>query len=280
VSAPNQDRQVAEAAWDDYWKKWPVSDKDWSMFGYRRILLNELSTEIQRRHGWPVQLLNAGSGMDPLPVYILKEYPELLITLLDISSECLDINRRYYESRLTAAELSRVTFVAGNIFELPFDNARFDIVYNTGVLEHFLNDDQLKMLVQFDRVLKPGGTFVTLNPCSRGSLYVAMKRYWEKTGWWPYGPEYPIRTLRELVAATFKSARLVEKNLDFAHTAQMVLQHNDKFIAWLGRSLLRLCRIKFLEWLLLKTFGGYVLLSRVQKAAEIPRQDRPEGMVT
>jgi len=268
MTEPERNRQKAENAWDEYWRKWPVSDKDWSMFGYRKIMLNELSAEIQNRPGDRLEILNAGSGMDPLPVYLLKEYPQISIHLLDISQECLDINRRFYEERLSPAELNRVEFIRGNLLELTFEPGRFDIVYNTGVLEHFLKDDQLKMLTQIERVLKPGGAFITLNPCSRGTLYVAMKDYWEKTGWWPYGPEYPIRSLRALVGQTFRSYRLIERNLDFPHTAQMVLQHDRRFISWIGRNLLRVCRFKPAEWLLLKTLGGYVLLSRVHKTAQ------------
>jgi ubiquinone/menaquinone biosynthesis C-methylase UbiE len=256
--------------WNDYWLRYQTSDEDLAMYEYRKLLLAELTTELEPRCGKEVNLLNAGCGIDPMPLHLLPKFPNLRFCLLDISPQCLNINRRLAEQQLAPAELARLSFAEGDVFDLKYDAGSYDIVYHTGVLEHFLEPDRVRILTQVERVLKPGGAYITLNPCSRGLLYVWMKGYWSRKGRWPYGPEYPIRSLRTAVKAAFRRYRLTERNLDFRQTAMMLEKHDRRLFSRIGGKLLaasslRLFGFRILEGLLLKTLGGYILLTKVHK---------------
>jgi SAM-dependent methyltransferase len=276
-----ESRGPAEASWHNYWNRCAVTDDDFALIDFRRILLEALTRELKTiGNRTSVRVLNAGCGLDPLPAYLLPESPNLDITLLDLSDTCLDRNRTYLSSRLDDNARARLHFVSGNVFSLDFAPDSFDIVYHTGVIEHFLPDDQVKILSEVARVLKDGGVYLSLNPCRQGRLYVAMKRWLERHGRWEFGPEYPVQTLKGLAAKSFgqthhrdtenaergvKSFQIEEKNLDFKFTAWMLTKHDSSFVVWLGNRLQGLARRPFFENLLRAVFGGYILLSRIRK---------------
>ena len=113
------------------------------------------------------------------------------VTLLDNSPAALALSAKIFrEGGL------RGHFCRASAFTMPFRDASFDVVWNTGVLEHFLVDDQLAMLGEMVRLLQPEGTLLTFNPSHEGRIYRTGKALLTTIGRWPYGREIPIKTLR------------------------------------------------------------------------------------
>ncbi|MEO0108881.1 MAG: class I SAM-dependent methyltransferase [candidate division WOR-3 bacterium] len=258
-------RVAAEQAWQDYWADRAVRDEDFGLISFRRIMLQELQRELQTRPHGLLRLLNAGCGLDPMPAFLLPDYPEIEIYLLDIAPGCLEANHRYLSHRLSPEQVSRLHCQAGSVFELPWPAGHFDVVYHTGLLEHFSAHDQVQILSEICRVLKPGGSYVALHPSSRGRLYLLMKRYWEQSGQWPYGPEQPLGSLKAQVQRAFGQVSVRERNLDFWQTAEMLARHDNQALAWIGSKLRNATRWQVAERLLLWILGGYVLLTSATK---------------
>lgn len=255
---------LLKKVWDDYWNELNVSKKDFNLSGYRKILLNELREELNNRDGY-VNILNAGCDIDPIPFYILKEYEKVHVTLLDISQRCLELNNAFFKKMLSDNELRRIRYVNGDIFCMESEESSFDIVYNTGVLEHFLDDERIKVLSEINRILKENGLFITLNPSTQGKLYTYMKDYLEKNGRWKYGPEYPIESLKEFAKESFKNYDIIEYNLDFQDSLAFIFEHGNPFVSFLGRLYHLLCHLDVIENISLKMFGGYILLTKIRK---------------
>lgn len=57
--------------------------------------------------------------------------------------------------RASLANLDGISFEKGNVLDLPYDDAQFDIVYSNGVLHH--TTDWKRGVAELMRVLKPGG---------------------------------------------------------------------------------------------------------------------------
>ncbi len=72
------------------------------------------------------------------------------VTGVDQSEDSLRVAHTYDRS-------GKVRYLAANAYELPFDDETFDVVTSTDFLEHI--DDPEKVIKEFSRVLKPGGTF-------------------------------------------------------------------------------------------------------------------------
>lgn len=156
----DKDKKV-EQDWDAYWagKDKPGNVVYDLLAGiYRRLVVKNILNHFVRKY-FPAgaRALHAGCGSSQVDVDIAG-YMD--ITALDISANALRL--------CTAAHGGKVKTVQGNIFSLPFPDNTFDGLYNLGVLEHFTQDEILKILTESRRVLKPGGKILILWPPTFG----------------------------------------------------------------------------------------------------------------
>lgn len=156
----DKDKKV-EQDWDAYWagKDKPGNVVYDLLAGiYRRLVVKNILNHFVKKY-FPAgaRALHAGCGSSQVDVDIAG-YMD--ITALDISANALRL--------CTAAHGGKVKTVQGNIFSLPFPDNTFDGLYNLGVLEHFTQDEILKILTESRRVLKPGGKILILWPPTFG----------------------------------------------------------------------------------------------------------------
>lgn len=137
-------------------------------------------------HGRTILDAGSGTGLNSLPLSARGAD----LTLLDISPEALSIAKAYFEEQGLKA-----SFIQGSIFELPFPDESFDIVWNTGVIEHFEPEVRKKAVQEMLRVMKSSGQLLTFNPNANASIYRWAKRIGERRGNWDVGVEIPIETL-------------------------------------------------------------------------------------
>lgn len=71
-------------------------------------------------------------------------------------------------------------FVVGDMFNMPFEDESFHIIFNAGVLEHFSENERSKAILEYCRVLKKGGV-----------MYLAVPNHYSV----PYRIAYIIRNL-------------------------------------------------------------------------------------
>lgn len=133
-------------------------------------------------------VLDAGSGTGLNSLALSARGAK--VTLLDIAQPALDIAKTYYEEQGLEAEL-----VQGSIFEMPFPDGTFDVVWNTGVIEHFEPPERRLAVREMLRVMKPNGTTITINPNAGAGIYRFAKDWAERHGRWDVGFELPIDTL-------------------------------------------------------------------------------------
>jgi SAM-dependent methyltransferase len=68
---------------------------------------------------------------------------------------------------LAALKLARINCnypVLGSIFKMPFKDNTFDLVYNSGVIEHFKDPDNIAAITEMARVTKPDGIVIIIVP--------------------------------------------------------------------------------------------------------------------
>lgn len=151
--------------WDEYW----LQQNDATLFGricalHRKLFISRLvkkyTNKFFSRKGI---FLEAGSGSSGSSFRIGK-YQRKLIAL-DISPEAL-------KKAKAIGHLDE--YKEGNIFDIPFNKNSLDGIWNLGVMEHFTEGDIHKILREFYRVVKPGGTVILFWPPIFGSSQIVL----------------------------------------------------------------------------------------------------------
>ena len=101
------------------------------------------------KKGW--SLLDCGCGVGSITLDLAEHVAPGPVIGLDMDEGQLEVARQSARAR----GLTNVTFEQGNVYQLRFAEETFDAVLAHTLLYHLNN--QLKALVEFRRVLKPGG---------------------------------------------------------------------------------------------------------------------------
>jgi len=134
------------------------------------------------------RVLEIGSGTGEISLALALAGRE--VTVLDLSPQSLAFVQR------GAADLGvRLRAVGADAARLPFAARSFDVVWSSGLLEHFTPDERRALLAEWARVA--AGRLVNLVPNAASLAYRLGKAEQEESGRWAYGVETPIASLRE-----------------------------------------------------------------------------------
>jgi ubiquinone/menaquinone biosynthesis C-methylase UbiE len=155
--------------WDAYWSR--ASNKQthaaYSVIAsfYRKFIIRPSLTKFIKLHFKEgAKVLHAGCGSGQVDESIASYID---ITPLDLSEGALVLYKQYNPGAKNLTHAS--------IFEIPVEDNTFDGIYNLGVMEHFSEQDIQKILKEFTRVLKPGGTMILFWPPKFGLSVLFLK---------------------------------------------------------------------------------------------------------
>ncbi len=168
---------------------------------FQRVLYHEVAQRVATllKNQDSVTLLSAGSGIDYIAYKLKKRFgASVRIALLDVSAQCIAENKALFGNSLS--------YFVGDIFSFDFTSvfdAPVDIIYNTGLLEHFAEVEQKNIITRITKALSLDGFYVTLNPHTAGRVYIHCMRLAQRKKVWPFGREEPILTLRPFATKSF-----------------------------------------------------------------------------
>ncbi len=158
---PSKSKTKVEDEWDDYWKFQRKNRKilyDTIAIFYRKYIIRQnLNRHIRVNFKKNANVLHAGSGGGQVDADIVKY---INITGLDISTGALNLYKRLYGDSCQ--------IIHGSIFNIPVKREGFDGIYNLGVMEHFTEKEIVKILKEFNRVLKKDGKIILFWPPAFG----------------------------------------------------------------------------------------------------------------
>jgi len=212
--------------------------------------INKIVKEIRNK-----KYLECGSGIGEISITIAEEGGT--VYMLDTSIEALKISEKFFSDRKLSGN-----FIHASIFDIPFENNLFDVVWNAGVLEHFKFDDQVTAIKEMSRVCKNDGLIITFNPYSKAIFYRIGKFFAEKKGVWEFGEEYPVKTFKKQTEVL---------NLEIVNEYSFFFEPQITFIKYASNMLFYV--IKFLykltgkvgEYIWKYFFGGYLLVTIIKK---------------
>jgi len=100
--------------------------------------------------------------------------------------------------------------VLASIFNLPFDDNTFDLVYNSGVIEHFKDPENIDAIKEMARVTKPSGRVIIIVPNTlclwykMGKFVAVMMKNFE----FGYEEDYSPRRIKD---ATRRGGLIIER---------------------------------------------------------------------
>lgn len=153
--------------------------------------------------------------------------------LLDCEERCFfDFNEDILEKdreahKILQPERIKDTFVQGDMFDMPFADNTFDIVFNAGVLEHYQSDEIVHALKEMGRISK--GKIVVAIPnhfciVYRSAYLFGMLLDRLKIKKWVYPPEHKFYDLCEEIE---RAGLILEKRI--------VMSKKSIWIWWGGK---------------------------------------------
>jgi SAM-dependent methyltransferase len=175
---------------------------------------------------------------------------EAQVTLCDLSENAVrGLQLRFKSDR-------RPAILKGDIRSIPFKSDIFDLVWNSGVMEHFSDEELIGGLREMARVSRRYvAVFVPFKDCFP---YKIAKMISEHDGTWEWGLERPKRTLRD----AFQHAGIdVIEEFDFGHCTNIPLSYLNLLPIHIAEELQRdyLVRSHFYCGVSLATIGVKVL---------------------
>src|ERR1035437_2100578 len=166
------DMGVSQQYWNDAYRD-GVFLSQWDYDFPSQELVGALSV-LQLPTGSVALDLGCGGGRDA--IYLAQN--GFIVTGIDVSSAAIEVaTRRAQESGAS------VTWLVGDVLDLPFTNQAFDLVTDRACFHHIADSDRPGYVQEVSKILKPGGFLVI-----RGSSYSRDDSFYGVT-------EKSIRTL-------------------------------------------------------------------------------------
>ena len=155
----------------------------------------ELSREIVKlllAHGIEpgMKLLELGSGSGHLSACLAMQGYE--VTLLDFSEKALEKSQQTFTYYGIDGE-----FIKADIFDLPEITESYDLIWNSGVMEHFSEEDFVEIL-QSVRRISDSSRFLFLVPNMKSRAYLMWRYNAHSREAWDFGKEYVRRDYKML----------------------------------------------------------------------------------
>jgi tRNA (cmo5U34)-methyltransferase len=186
------------------------------------------ATNPQAKH-----ILDVGCGAGNYTLKLLQSLPDVDVTLVDLSQPMLD---RATE-RIAAVSKGAIRTLQGDIRDLAFPTAQFDVILAAAVLHHLRAEDEWQaVFTKFHRLLKPGGSLWIVDLIEQSTAAV-QSLMWARYG--KYLAEFKNEAFRDLVFSYIDkedTPRPLIFQLDFLRNAGFehieILHKNNLFAAF------------------------------------------------
>ncbi len=194
-----------QSIWENRTLHWSVKDVQ-DMYKKPAVFQVELAELInQLLVGEQVKIMEIGCEAACTSFLIKNKGVEK--TLLDYNKQIIALLEETYKT----IGLSAV-FSTADMYNMPFEDNSFDLVFNAGVVEHYEYEERVKLFKEYSRVVKPGGYMVIAIPNHHSFPYRLAYIIYNLTGKWMFPKELKIYDFKK-EAATVKGLNQVSRTV-------------------------------------------------------------------
>lgn len=195
--------------WDDMWKNREEINENVFFKCVVDAVIENINVPLKN-----ALILEAGAGTGTSSFQLAKRGSK--VTLVDFSKPAIEKMERLFTRGGFEAK-----FLCNDIRKMDEKDDTYDVVFNSGVLEHFSYNDQVSILRELGRVCKPNGRIITMNPNAKCIFYRFWKWGLESMNSWEWGDETPVVSLE----SQFRAAGLqliTEYSIGFDHAVTLL----------------------------------------------------------
>lgn len=157
------------------------------------LMLELVSQAAAATNPEATHILDVGCGAGNYTLKFLQSQKELDVTLVDLSQPMLDRASK----RIAAVSSGSIQALQGDIRDLEFQPAQFDVIFASAVLHHLRGDEEWRTIFsKFHRILKPGGSLWIVDLIEQ-STEAVQALLWARYG--EYLTEFKDEAFRKLV---------------------------------------------------------------------------------
>jgi 2-polyprenyl-3-methyl-5-hydroxy-6-metoxy-1,4-benzoquinol methylase len=135
-------------------------------------------------------LVEVGSGSGHLSGLLARR--GFNVTLLDFSPKAIEKSKEFFKTHSFEGQ-----FINRDLYELEYTDSNYDVVWNSGVMEHFNDVELLNAFKSIRKITK--NYFVFLVPNPKSIPYLLFRYKLVKDGSWSYGKEYLRENYEEIL---------------------------------------------------------------------------------
>jgi len=141
-------------------------------------------------------VVELGCGYGKIASNLAKAGMGLHLTLIDFSMDILcNVHELIQNGRYPADRGTTFELLCGDV--LKMDLPKCDVVYSSGLFEHFEHEGQVRML---EKCAESARTVITIVPNKKCQAYMSWMETRIQNNDWPYGREVPEESLKALYA--------------------------------------------------------------------------------
>ena len=156
-------------------------------------------------------------------------------TLLDLNPKAIETSEKLF-----SLYGKKGKFVVADMFDMPFNDASFDIVFNTGVIEHFKEKELKRAFKEYARILEADGVMIIGFPNQFSIPYKTAQWVRMIAGKWPFPYEYTYYDLRKTLSSAglvLESRKILSKQSiygwwNFCHLIESCFINNACILNW------------------------------------------------
>ena len=149
------------------------------------------------------QVLDVGCGPGVSSFVLAQQLPFAEVKAIDLSENMIPRAKQHHAT--TFSGLGNLSFEVADATRLPFAAQSFDLAVGHSFL--YLVPDQVAVLEDLRRVLKPGGCLVLMEPAKEGRIDRAVRAGWRGKEWRQRRPQESARFALSMILWRFFSMR-------------------------------------------------------------------------